>query len=639
VDVLITGAAGKIGVATGNAFVAKGWRVVGYDLRPNAAAKFPIRVEDLVTSDQWTRDLDGTEVLVHLAGHSDAGSVPDAQLLAENDALNAKAFRAAVRGGVRKILFASSCQVSNGAGARGSQESPLAPAYLPLDGSAPARPRNAYARSKFNAERLLSEIAATAPSLSAFAFRLPWVIGPEELNDALWYRTALRFYRDAFTFLTVDDAAALFLAAAHAGICGYRCYYPAAGENLLLWTPEKVRRRFFAETPCRAKVPLTTLVELGVLRDELNWEPGPLPGYAGLLAPARRLRVLASQQFSALWPSGRRKWREAKATLGRSIRRYPAPRGEAQCLIEARALHGESAIWDSRSGSFCWVDLDRGHAYRTPASGGANAAMEVPDLVAAIVPAAPDGFWIVQRHAIGWIDFDRTETKTPIRRIEGPPNRFNDAKCDSAGRLWLSSMHVDGNRCTGTLFCLHLDGTLERKLEALACPNGPAWSPDNSTLYLIDSARGTLDAYDFDVTTASLRNRRTCCAFPRFRGRPDGLCVDQLGLIWVAIYGGGCVVRIDPRAHRVVECWKVPTRWVTSCALGGPDGRTLFITTGRDPENPSGEGRERFAGGVFVLRSDAPGVVTHAFAGDLRVINAAEARRARCDRLWIGQPC
>ena len=104
----------------------------------------------------------------------------------------------------------------------------------------------------------------------------------------------------------------------------------------------------------------------------------------------------------------------------------------------------------------------------------------------------------------------------------------------------------------------------------------------------------------------------------RQAGVPDGLAVDAEGMLWVAFWGGGRIDRLAPDG-RLVERITVDAPQVTSCCPGGPDGRTLYITTARRGMDAAQLRRHPNAGRVFAAPIDVPGPPTRPFRGVLSV--------------------
>ena len=165
---------------------------------------------------------------------------------------------------------------------------------------------------------------------------------------------------------------------------------------------------------------------------------------------------------------------------------------------------------------------------------------------------------------------------------------------------------------TSSLYRLDSDGSLHTMEGGLTIANGMGWSPDGKTMYLTDTRRHLIYAYDFDGATGSISNRRNFVQVPVDDGFPDGLTVDSKGFVWSARWAGSCIVRYDPdgKLERKVE---LPASHVTCCAFGGPDLTDLYITTAWNEMSDEEHAREPLAGDLFRLRTGIKGVAQPKF--------------------------
>jgi sugar lactone lactonase YvrE len=165
---------------------------------------------------------------------------------------------------------------------------------------------------------------------------------------------------------------------------------------------------------------------------------------------------------------------------------------------------------------------------------------------------------------------------------------MNDGICDPQGRFWAGTMAYAETPGAGRLYRLELDGSCTLVLDGLTISNGMGWSPDGTIMYLADSGVGDVFAFDFDPSGGTLDQRRTFVHVGTPGAAPDGLTVDSDGDVWVALWNGGAVARYAPDGS-LRETVPVPVDRPTSCAFGGRDGATLFVTTSReglDPRRP-----------------------------------------------------
>jgi sugar lactone lactonase YvrE len=266
---------------------------------------------------------------------------------------------------------------------------------------------------------------------------------------------------------------------------------------------------------------------------------------------------------------------------------------------------GESPVWSARDGCLWWVDLRAPalHAF-APASPQAR-CWPLPALAGAVVLSAHGGVLVALERGIARFE-PRGATLEPLLTVEAPVEgrRHNDSKADRAGRLWTSTMRDFGADASGTLWRVDADRSATRIIDGLRVPNALAVSPDDRVLYCAATRDGRVRAYPFDLSSGHLGAVHVLHEAGTLPGGPDGATVDADGCLWLARYGGGCVARITPAGavDRVIE---LPVSQVTSCAFGGDDLGTLYVTSARQRLSAAELAAQPHAGAVFALR---PGV-------------------------------
>jgi xylono-1,5-lactonase len=295
--------------------------------------------------------------------------------------------------------------------------------------------------------------------------------------------------------------------------------------------------------------------------------------------------------------------------------------GEPQPVWEAHALLGEGLCWSPALQALYWVDI---HGHRLmcwhPAS-GERREWAFDESVSAVAERANGQGLVLALHKGPALFDPHTGALTRLHEPEPhlPGNRFNDGKCDRQGRFWLGSMDTACTAPTGSLYCLHAEGGTTRLRCAwpanFAVVNGPAWSLDGRTVWVNETARGVVHVARFDPHTGSLSEQRPWLRFAKGDGYPDGMTVDAQGRLWIAHWAGGCVTCHAPDDGRELARLVLPTSNVTNVIFGGPDLRTLYVTTAAGELTEGQRATQPLAGALFAVDTDAHGLPTPQFAG------------------------
>jgi len=287
---------------------------------------------------------------------------------------------------------------------------------------------------------------------------------------------------------------------------------------------------------------------------------------------------------------------------------------EAALALDAQAELGEGPLWDPRAACLYFVDILCGRVLRFDPAHRNVRSYDVGRMVGAAVLTDSDDLMLAVQDGFARLD-TRTGAVRSVCRLDDarPDLRFNDGKCDPAGRLWAGTMTLDERHGAGALYRFDPDGRVHRMLGDVTISNGLDWTDAGGTMYFIDSPTRTIDVFDFDLAGGNIGNRRTFVRFLRGEGVPDGMTLDAEGCVWVALWGGGAVHRYAPdgRCDTVV---RVPTRYPTSCAFGGPDLGDLYITTAHVKLTPQERAGQPHAGGVFRVRPGPKGRASNRFA-------------------------
>lgn len=288
---------------------------------------------------------------------------------------------------------------------------------------------------------------------------------------------------------------------------------------------------------------------------------------------------------------------------------------KAELIMDAQADLGEGPCWDDRQGKLYWVDIMAGRVHRYDPQSGRDESRELGQPVGTVAVCESGRLIVALRDGFFLLDFASGELQAIADpEADRPDNRFNDGKCDPAGRFWAGTMSLVGQKRQGSLYCLDPAGSAPRRMvEDVSTSNGLAWSPDHRTMYYIDSPTRQVSAYDYDLATGTLDRPRTVVTIPEGEGVPDGMTIDEEGMLWVAQWDGWCVSRWDPQTGRRIGRVEVPAARVTSCVFGGEDRKQLYITTARTGLKEDQLASQPLAGGVFRVHSEVAGAPTYRY--------------------------
>ena len=285
-----------------------------------------------------------------------------------------------------------------------------------------------------------------------------------------------------------------------------------------------------------------------------------------------------------------------------------------EVALSIRAEHAEGPLWDAATARLWWVDItgQRVHCF-DPASGsdtswatrGQPGGVVLSEAGEPVV-ASPEGLAVLDR-STGEMDL-----RVPVEQ-DRRENRANDVQTDGTGRVWVGTMAYDKRPGNAALYRVD-DGRATRVADGLTICNGPAFDELAGRLYLADTALFVVDVFDLDPATGTLTGRRRFLDFSEARVWPDGMTVDDEGMLWVALGRAGVVhrYRADGTLVGLVD---LPVTNPTSVAFGGIGGRDLYITTSWVDCEPDSRAAQPLAGAIFRCRPGVTGPPAPRYAG------------------------
>lgn len=303
---------------------------------------------------------------------------------------------------------------------------------------------------------------------------------------------------------------------------------------------------------------------------------------------------------------------------------------DVEAVGDVRTRLGEGPLWDTANGRLLFVDIhgEQIGEIRASGDGWSVRTWDAGTQVGAAVPRAGGGLALSTAAGFVLLDANGEHERTIPLDPDQAECRLNDAKCDPVGRLWGGTLHLRLEPGAGALYRLDPDGAVHRMLDGIDLSNGLGWSPDAGTFYFVDSPSRGVDAFDYDLDTGAIANRRRLVTLPdEHPGFVDGMCVDHEGCLWLAVPVAGRLLRYSPQGELVGAVDPGVTE-VTSCAFGGADGGDLFITSsselvspllielfGWDPGLADKVETEPHRGGILHCRPGVTGPPATPFAG------------------------
>ena len=273
-----------------------------------------------------------------------------------------------------------------------------------------------------------------------------------------------------------------------------------------------------------------------------------------------------------------------------------------EVLVDVKTILGEGPLWDVAEQRLYWIDSFGCNVFRATADGREVRAWDVPAKIGSMALRQRGGAVLSLQTGFHFLVFATGDCSLIVDpEPDMPTTRLNDGKVDRRGRFVAGSMDTMEHGPNGSLYRLDPDLSLHKLDQGIVVSNGPCWSPDGKTFYFADSWSGEIWAYDYDLDTGNVANRRTFVKIDTpGGGAADGSTVDAEGFLWNAQVYDGRLVRYAPdgRVDRKIE---MPVKKVTSVMFGGPDLNVLFVTSMAKPPLPRFPSDGVLRGSLFAI--------------------------------------
>lgn len=280
---------------------------------------------------------------------------------------------------------------------------------------------------------------------------------------------------------------------------------------------------------------------------------------------------------------------------------------KAELVLRIACETGEGPVWDGQSQILWWTDIPGKTLHQCQADGSGHKSFAMPGRVGCIGLRQQGGLVLAMEHGFYLWDPETGEIEAlaePEKNLDA--HRFNDGRCDREGRFVAGSMNLATKAPTGMLWRLDADGAAHKLANECSIANGLAFSPEGRVMYWADTISNQVFMFDYDAEGRA-SNRRLWLDRDIAPGGADGAAIDAEGCYWSARWGGNCVVRVTPEG-KVDRTISVPASQVSMCSFGGPDMKTLYITTAWEGMSAEQRQAEELAGSIFAVALDVAGI-------------------------------
>ncbi|MGI5896888.1 MAG: SMP-30/gluconolactonase/LRE family protein [Oscillospiraceae bacterium] len=284
---------------------------------------------------------------------------------------------------------------------------------------------------------------------------------------------------------------------------------------------------------------------------------------------------------------------------------------QAELILKAEAELAEGPVWHEEDNCLYWVNINQGELHRFNPISGKDTAVTVGEAIGTFAFRKDGGIIAALKSGIYRLD----ETENGLKKtlmVDPEPhtfNRFNDGKCDPYGRFLAGTMGMKGD---AAFYSIDPAGGCRTLIDGVKISNGLGFSPDRKILYYTDSCTQTIMAYDYSED-GELSNPRSAAVIDEASGMPDGMTVDANGNLWIALFGGGKVLCLEPFTGKMLTEVKVPAKKVTCCTFGGPDYGTLYITTAWENSSSQQRQEDPLGGSLFAANVEVTGTPAFRF--------------------------
>ncbi len=290
---------------------------------------------------------------------------------------------------------------------------------------------------------------------------------------------------------------------------------------------------------------------------------------------------------------------------------------QAQLYHRSHCMLGEGPIWDFRKSELLWVDIDKCQLSFLGTDQDTAEIFEFDQKIGFAALSSQDDYIVGLADGIYRWNRGNQELQ-PLHRpeLDKPNNRFNDGKCAPDGSVWCGTMDLDQKPYQGALYRLDASGELTKMLDAVSISNGLAWNTELGKMYYIDSPTRSVFTFEYHPGSGEMGKLTDKFVIPPEMGFPDGMTIDEDGMLWIAHWDGACIAKWHPVTGQLITKITLPAPRVTSCTFGEGEKTTLFVTTARTGLDEHQLTQYPLSGSVFSIDTNSVGIFPSIYRGE-----------------------
>ncbi len=283
----------------------------------------------------------------------------------------------------------------------------------------------------------------------------------------------------------------------------------------------------------------------------------------------------------------------------------------AEVLYASQCILGESPLWHAERKCCFWADIENGILYEYNWVQKITRSWRFNYRLTLVLQGKDDQLILALDAKIARFDLETGQMEWLADIETNSETRCNDGACDTRGRLWVGTMHLEHTHEAGALYCMDTDLKIHKRRHHTTISNGIAWSLDNKRLYFVDSPTQVVQSFIFEEKTGDIIFEKNVISIPDRMGSPDGMAIDEEGMLWIAHWGGFGLYRWNPRNGELMEKIEVAVPQVSSCAFIGENLEYLLITTARENLNEEEIIKYPESGNTFFVKVNVKGIASN----------------------------